>query len=79
MTNSAGNLCLHLLGNLNAFIGAEIGKSGYIRRRDLEFSNKNTPQSELLQMTDDTILIVEKAFDTLTEADLESEYPPDCV
>lgn len=75
VTNSAGNLCLHLIGNLNSFIGAELGKSGYIRQRDLEFSNKNTPKDELLRMIDDTIIIVKKAFDTLTEADLEKEYP----
>ncbi len=31
--NSAGNLCLHLIGNLNHFIGAEIGKTGYVRER----------------------------------------------
>ena len=36
--NSAGNLCLHLIGNLHAFIGTEIGKTNYIRNRPLEFS-----------------------------------------
>lgn len=33
--NSAGNLCLHLIGNLNTYIGAELGKSGYVRYREL--------------------------------------------
>ena len=41
ISNSAGNLCLHLLGNLNTYIGAEIGKTGYIRNRELEFSMKD--------------------------------------
>ena len=36
IANSAGNLCLQLVGNLNAYIGAELGKTGYIRQRDLE-------------------------------------------
>ena len=27
--NSAGNLCLHLCGNLQHFIGAALGNSGY--------------------------------------------------
>ena len=35
--NSAGNLCLHLLGNLNHYIGATLGDSGYVRKRDEEF------------------------------------------
>jgi len=49
ISNSAGNLCLHLIGNLNTYIGAEIGKTGYIRNRPLEFSLKNIPKSELVQ------------------------------
>ncbi|HSD08008.1 hypothetical protein [Flavobacterium sp.] len=32
--NSSGNLCLHLIGNLNNYIGAQIGETGYIRNRD---------------------------------------------
>ena len=41
--NSAGNLCLHICGNLQHFIGATLGNSGYIRKRDEEFSRKNVP------------------------------------
>ena len=37
IANSAGNLCLHLVGNLNTFIGVQLGDSNYIRNRDLEF------------------------------------------
>ncbi len=48
ISNSAGNLCLHLIGNLNTYIGAEIGKTGYVRNRPLEFSLKDIPKSELI-------------------------------
>lgn len=48
ITNSAGNLCLHLIGNLNSYIGSELGKTNYIRNRPLEFSLKNVPRVELL-------------------------------
>jgi uncharacterized damage-inducible protein DinB len=75
VTNSAGNLCLHLIGNLNSFIGAEIGKSGYVRVRDLEFSSKNVPKTELLKMIDDTTTVVDKALDTLTDENFDEEYP----
>ncbi|WP_283635403.1 DinB family protein [Aquaticitalea lipolytica] len=72
--NSAGNLCLHLVGNLNHFIGAEIGKTNYIRQRDLEFSLKNVPRAELIQQVDDVMLVIEKVLHTLTEEDLQKEY-----
>jgi len=75
ISNSAGNLCLHLIGNINTYIGAELGKTGYIRDRPLEFSLKNIPKSELISKIDATILVVNNAFDSLTEADLEAIYP----
>ena len=73
--NSAGNLVLHLVGNLNTFIGAELGKSGYIRNRDLEFSLKDIPRAELIHKIDATIEVVQAALASLTDADLDKEYP----
>ena len=75
ITNSAGNLCLHLVGNLNTYIGAEIGKTGYIRDRDHEFSQKNIPRDELVKMIEDTITVVANGLNKLKEEDLEKEYP----
>lgn len=75
ISNSAGNLCLHLIGNLNTYIGAEIGKTGYIRNRPLEFSLKNIPKSELIEKIENTIKVVNKSLDLLTESDLEKTYP----
>jgi len=75
ISNSAGNLCLHLIGNINNFIGAEIGKTGYIRNRELEFSLKDVPRTELIEKIEDTIMVVNNALDRLTEADLQSIYP----
>lgn len=75
ISNSGGNLCLHLIGNLNTYIGAEIGKTGYIRNRPLEFSSKDIPKSELIKKIEDTILVINDALDTLTEVDLTAIYP----
>lgn len=75
IANSAGNLCLHLIGNLNTYIGAEIGKSGYIRNRQLEFSMKNVPVSELLHQIKRSKEIVISSLENLTDKDLEKEYP----
>ncbi|MBP1222740.1 DinB family protein [Flavobacterium sp. 1355] len=75
ISNSAGNLCLHLIGNINTYIGAQLGKTGYIRNRPLEFSLKDIPKSELIHKIEQTIAMVNTVFDSLTEADLEAIYP----
>ncbi len=73
--NSSGNLCLHLVGNLNTYIGATLGQSGYIRNRDQEFSLKDIPQQELIKKIEDTIVVVDRVLSTLKEGDLQKEYP----
>ena len=73
--NSGGNLCLHLLGNLNTYIGAELGKSAYVRQRDLEFSLKDIPKTELLEKLESLIQIVNSTFEKLSDADLKKDYP----
>ncbi len=45
INNSAGNLCLHLIGNLNHYIGHQLGETDYVRNRPLEFSDKNVPKA----------------------------------
>jgi hypothetical protein len=75
ISNSAGNLCLHLVGNLNALIGAVIGKTDYVRNRPEEFSLKNIPQQTLIRMVEETIAVVNSSLDKLPPADLEKDYP----
>jgi hypothetical protein len=41
--NSFGNLVLHLTGNLNYYIGAQIAGTGYVRDRPREFSEASRP------------------------------------
>ena len=75
ISNSAGNLCLHLTGNINGFIGAQMGKTGYVRQRDLEFSLKDVPRAELIQKIEDTIVMVDSVLDSITTEQLEALYP----
>lgn len=75
INNSAGNLCLHLLGNLQHFIGALLGNSGYVRDRDREFSDKNVARAELLAGIDATIDIVSRTLNQLPAAQLEEDFP----
>lgn len=73
-SNSGGNLALHLVGNLNTFIGAEIGKSGYIRDRPAEFNRKDVPRPELLEMISATKTVTISALNLLSEERLAAEY-----
>jgi uncharacterized damage-inducible protein DinB len=75
IANSPGNLCLHLVGNLNHFIGAILGNTGYVRERDLEFALKNIPRSELLSAVEHAVGMVKNTLENLTEEDLQSHYP----
>ncbi|WP_225872662.1 DinB family protein [Pedobacter frigoris] len=75
IANSAGNLCLHLIGNLNTYIGAELGNTGYVRDRPLEFSLRNVPRTELLKSIDDTIDMVASTLNQLNDDRLAEEYP----
>ncbi|NVJ89603.1 MAG: DinB family protein [Flavobacteriaceae bacterium] len=75
ITNSAGNLCLHIIGNLNWFIGAQLGNTGYIRHRDLEFSSTNVSKDDLLMEIDKTSSMLENTLDKITASQLELDYP----
>lgn len=75
ISNSAGNLCLHLVGNLSHFIGAQLGNTGYVRHRELEFSLKDIPKAELIEKIEATTIIVDSVLSQLPEEDLRKEYP----
>ena len=72
--NSAGNLTLHLIGNLNHFVGATIGKTGYVRYRDLEFSKKDIARTILIGDLDKTIAMLTAILTPLSNEDLDKEY-----
>ncbi|MGB8496046.1 MAG: DinB family protein [Candidatus Acidiferrum sp.] len=57
--NSVGHLVLHLTGNISYYIGAQVAKTGYIRNRDLEFTESRRPsKSQVLHSFDETIAMV---------------------
>jgi uncharacterized damage-inducible protein DinB len=75
IANSAGNLTLHLVGNLNHFIGTHLGNTGYVRQRDLEFSSKNIPQAELIEKVKASAAMIDTVLSQLSDDDLKKEYP----
>lgn len=75
VTNSAGTLVLHLIGNLRHFIGAALGGSDYVRDRRAEFSSRDVPREELEAGIEATIAVVDDALRRISETDLAREYP----
>lgn len=73
--NSAGNLCLHLTGNLQHFFGAVLGETGYVRDRDAEFANKNISRELMLNEIETTLAAVKATLEKLTDEDLAKNYP----
>ena len=75
ISNSAGNLCLHLVGNLKTFVGVHMGNSDYVRDRKFEFAGKDVPKEELLKSVDEAIEVVNVTLANLTEEDLQRDFP----
>jgi uncharacterized damage-inducible protein DinB len=73
--NSAGNLCLHLNGNLQHFFGAILGGTGYVRDRDAEFANKNISREKLLAEIDETLAVIRLTLANLGDDDFAATYP----
>ena len=75
IANSGGNLCLHLIGNLNHFIGAVLGESGYVRQRELEFSAKDVKREVLYADIDRAIEAVKLGLNRLAAEDFDKNFP----
>lgn len=75
IANSAGNLALHLVGNLNHFFGAVLAGSNYVRDRDAEFSRSGFSKQELLSLIDDATPALVNTLKGLTNEDLAKIYP----
>ena len=75
ISNSGGNLALHVVGNLKHFIGAVLGKNGYVRDREAEFGSKNVSKDDLITAIDETSEMVTSTLAKLTTDDLAAVYP----
>jgi uncharacterized damage-inducible protein DinB len=73
--NSVGHLVLHLTGNLSYYIGAQIAGTGYVRHRDLEFTEARKPsKAEVLRKFDETIAMVIATIGKQTDRDWTLPY-----
>lgn len=73
--NSFGHLVLHLTGNLNYYIGAQIAKTGYVRDRPREFNDPNPPsKEEALKRFDEAVAMVQETVRAQSAEDWAKEY-----
>jgi uncharacterized damage-inducible protein DinB len=75
ISNSGGNLCLHLVGNLQHFLGTVLGNTGYRRNRDAEFALKNVSRQKLLDEIDSTKTVVTDVLEQVTSKEMYGNYP----
>jgi uncharacterized damage-inducible protein DinB len=73
--NSAGTLALHLAGNLQHYLGARLGGTGYVRNRDAEFARRNVSRADILEELDAANVAISRAFEGINDSDLAMAYP----
>jgi hypothetical protein len=74
ITNTAGTLVLHLVGNLNYVIGTIIGGTGYVRNREQEFSLTGVSREKLIADIEGTVEVIKTSLATINPARLEETY-----
>ena len=73
--NSAGTLALHLAGNVQYYLGAGLGGTGYRRDRPAEFAERNVPRAELLRRIEAARAAVRAAAGQAGEAQVAADFP----
>jgi hypothetical protein len=75
--NSAGTLALHIAGNIQAYIGAQFGGTGYVRDREAEFTTRDLPRAELLEIVERAGSALRAGFAAIDDRVLDEDYPLD--
>lgn len=75
ISNSAGNLALHIVGNLQSFVGATLGSTDYVRDRTAEFTQREVPLAEIISEIETTISVVDETLKSLDEDAMSSLFP----
>jgi len=75
VANAGGTLALHITGNLRHFIGAQLGRSAYVRDREAEFARRRMSRKELLAQVNAALTEVERTFEGVGDAQLPGAFP----
>jgi uncharacterized damage-inducible protein DinB len=74
--NSIGHLILHLTGNLNHFVGGQLGGTGYVREREREFTEAQPPdKATLLANLDSAVATFRRVVEQLSAEQLAAPHP----
>jgi DinB family protein len=73
--NTAGTLALHLAGNLQHYVGARWGGTGYLRNRDAEFARRDVPRAELIAEIERARAAVAAGLGAVRPEELDGEFP----
>ena len=75
LPNSAGTLALHLAGNLQHYVGALLGGTGYVRNRDEEFAARDVPRAAILEQIAKAEEAVGATLPRLSEEQMSQPFP----
>jgi uncharacterized damage-inducible protein DinB len=75
ISNSIGNLTLHICGNLNHFVSHSLGEIPYKRDREKEFNSKSTSSAELIKEINTTINNIQETIGIIDKKNLDENYP----
>jgi hypothetical protein len=75
ITNSAGNLALHVAGGLQYLIGGVLGGTGYVRNREAEFARRSGARSEVIAELDRALAVVRGVLPQLSDGALAADFP----
>jgi uncharacterized damage-inducible protein DinB len=74
--NSIGHLILHVTGNLNHFVGAQLGGTGFVRDREREFTETKPPSKEtVLANLDEAVATFRQVVSGLSAEQLAAPHP----
>jgi len=75
VTNSAGNLAMHLAGNLQHYVGKVLGDTGYVRNRDAEFARRSGTRAEVVAELQKAEGVLRQILPGISEEKLTAEFP----
>jgi hypothetical protein len=75
VTNSAGNLALHICGNLQDFVGRVLGGTPYVRNRELEFGQREGTRASIVAELRKTIDVIKATLPEVSEETMAADYP----
>ena len=75
VTNSAGNLALHVCGNLQDFVGRVLGGTSYVRNREQEFSQREGTRASIVAQLNATIDMIKTTVPEITDETMAADFP----